>query len=243
MTREEIRRENARRLAEKAGGKSDFARILDMEPSQVSQLIGPKPTKNIGNNIAKRIEIAFGQPPGSLDLLSVGEDVAEYDVGGLPRALDLGATPTTVGIPNTEVIPVRLVNLRLQAGFPRFEADEVFDDGSTIDLPRQWVEENQLVPNCLLAIKVRGPSMEPMIFEDETIVINIADTKPVSGQVFALNYDGKAVVKQMVFKNREWWLHSFNPDDEFRPVMARSGEAQVIGKMVYQPGRSLIGKL
>lgn len=154
-----------------------------------------------------------------------------------------GARPVTVGMPSNDVIPVRIVSLRLQAGFPRFEADQMFDDEATLDLPRQWVEQNQLVPNCLLAIKVRGPSMEPMIFEDETIVINIADTKPVSGHVYALNYDGKAVVKQMVFKNREWWLYSFNQDDEFRPVMARSGDAQVIGKMVYQPGRSLIGKL
>lgn len=242
MTREEIRRENARRLAEKAGGKSDFAKILEMEPSQVSQLIGPKPSKNIGNSIAKRIEQAFNLGPGRLDVLEIDHS-ADQSAGSQPPVFTGETVPISIGMPRPDAIPVRVVNLRLQAGFPRFEADEVFDDVSTIDLPRQWVEENELVPNCLLAIKVRGPSMEPMIFEDEIVVINIADTKPVSGKVYALNYDGKPIVKQMVYKNREWWLYSFNPDDEFHPVMARNGECIVIGAMVYQPGRSLIGKL
>ncbi len=149
----------------------------------------------------------------------------------------------SVGNPSTDVIPVKLVNLHVQAGYPHFEADPIYDDHTTLDLPRQWVEENQLIPNCLLAIKVRGASMEPMLYEDETIVINIADTKLITNQIYAVNYNGVAVVKQMVYKNREWWLYSFNQDDEFRPVMARSGDCQVIGKMVYQPGRSLIGKL
>lgn len=67
MTREELRRENARKLASGKGGKADFARLVSMEPSQVSQLIGPSPTKNIGNSIARRIERAYQLPEGWLD--------------------------------------------------------------------------------------------------------------------------------------------------------------------------------
>lgn len=149
----------------------------------------------------------------------------------------------TTGNPSTDVIPVRVVGLRVQAGYPRFEADPTYDDGDTIDLPRHWVEKHQLIPNCLLAIKVRGDSMEPMIYEGEKIIINIADTKLVSGQVYAINYDGMAIVKQMVYRDREWWMHSFNPGDEYRPVMCKNGDCIIIGRLVYQPGRSLIGKL
>lgn len=73
MKREDIRRENARALAETAGGLAAFARLTGMEPSQVSQLIGKKPSKNIGNMIAQRIERAFGLTDGQLDHHAVAE--------------------------------------------------------------------------------------------------------------------------------------------------------------------------
>lgn len=248
MKREDIRRKNARALAESVGGIAEFGRKTEMETSQVSQIIGKNPTKNIGNLIAARIEKAFELPEGALDaaaapLLTVVKN--DPPVPSLAPDLSIfgDVERVSVGNPNQNVIPVRLVNLRVQAGYPMFEADPVYDEESTIDLPRQWVEENHLIPNCLLAIKVKGPSMEPMIYEGEKIIINIADQKLVSGQVYAVNFQGSALVKQMVYKNKEWWLYSFNHDDEFRPVMARGGEFNVVGKLVAQPFRSLIGKL
>ncbi|MQA39010.1 hypothetical protein [Rugamonas aquatica] len=68
MTREDIRRENARALAHSVGGPTDFGRMLEMDASQVSQIIGKNPKKNIGNSIAKRIETAFSKPGGWLDV-------------------------------------------------------------------------------------------------------------------------------------------------------------------------------
>ena len=67
MTREDQRRENARVLAAHVGGLAEFGRKMGMENSQVSQIIGKTPSKNIGNNIARRIEVAFGLPENALD--------------------------------------------------------------------------------------------------------------------------------------------------------------------------------
>lgn len=251
MDKYENRRRNLQALLdERCEGKAAIlANKIERSPSYVSRMLYPEGKagkKGIGEDIADVIEAAFNLPKGELDtppeqFNPSGDGVSSATVqtiDDLPRAARV-----TVGFGTTDVIPVRVVNLRVQAGFPRFEADEIFDDEARIDLPRQWLEENQLVPNCLLAIKVRGPSMEPMFFEDDIIVINIADNKPVTGQVYVVNYDGNTVVKQMVYRNREWWLHSFNQDDEFKPLMARSGNAQIIGKVVYRPGTSMIGKL
>lgn len=68
MTREETRRSNAKRLAEEAGGLAAFGKKLEMSDSQVSQIIGKTPKKNIGNLIARRIEVAFGKAEGWLDV-------------------------------------------------------------------------------------------------------------------------------------------------------------------------------
>ena len=67
MKREETRRENARLLAREAGSLTAFAKTTDMSDSQVNQLIGKNPVKNIGNIVAARIEQAYGKPGGWLD--------------------------------------------------------------------------------------------------------------------------------------------------------------------------------
>jgi transcriptional regulator with XRE-family HTH domain len=79
MDREHTRRENARHLARQHDGLAEFARRLEMSNSQVSQIIGKNPTKNIGNSIARRIEEAYGVGRGWLDVPHGQPDEAEPD--------------------------------------------------------------------------------------------------------------------------------------------------------------------
>jgi phage repressor protein C with HTH and peptisase S24 domain len=243
MTREEIRRENARRLAEKIGGKADFARALTMDPSQVSQLIGPTPTKNIGNSIARRIEQAFEKSPGYLDTLHADEEANFQTHDDRRDSSAPGAMIVTVGRPESDVIPIKKVALSLQAGVMGFEVSQEADDDTTIDLPRKFIEENDLVPQCLLAIKIRGDSMYPLMIDGDIVVINIADTRPKSGELYAVNFDGEAVVKQMIYEGREWYLVSFNKDKQYHRRICRGSECIVVGRVVRQEARKLIGRI
>jgi hypothetical protein len=68
MTINDIRRENARLLAKEIGGDKQFADRMEMDASQVSQIIGKSPVKNIGHIIARRIEAKFQKPEGWLDM-------------------------------------------------------------------------------------------------------------------------------------------------------------------------------
>lgn len=85
MTISEIRRTTARALAAKLGGPAEFARKVGMSDSHISQLLGDKPTKNIGNKIARRFEAAFGKPEGWLDAARTEEEYAE--VGVQPKSV------------------------------------------------------------------------------------------------------------------------------------------------------------
>lgn len=67
-TSAEIRRDNARRLAAEIGSPADLARRLEMSDSQMGQLIGRNPVRNIGPKIARRIEEVCGRPTGWLDI-------------------------------------------------------------------------------------------------------------------------------------------------------------------------------
>ncbi|MDO8039464.1 S24 family peptidase [Janthinobacterium sp. SUN137] len=228
MTREEIRRENARSLADLAGGQVEFGRALNMVPSQVSQIIGKTPIKNIGNSIAKRIEQAFEKPAGWLDVLH--NDIENADAGS---ALD--ARPVTGDDDMAPVmVSIRMVPEHLRAGITGFETDHLFEDGGHLHVPRQWLEENDLTPDQLRAIKVKGDSMVPMLYAGDVAVVNIKDKSRVSGGVFALNYKGESVVKRLRYDRREWYLTSENPD--FREEPCRTGDCNVIGRVVrFEP--------
>jgi phage repressor protein C with HTH and peptisase S24 domain len=65
-TVKEIRLENARLLATE--GPAEFARRIESSTQQVNQVMGPAPTRNIGDKLARRIEAAFGHPEGWLDV-------------------------------------------------------------------------------------------------------------------------------------------------------------------------------
>lgn len=67
-TNAEIRRENARILASEVGQPADLARRLGMSDSQMGQLIGRNPQRNIGPRMARRMEEACGKPEGWLDV-------------------------------------------------------------------------------------------------------------------------------------------------------------------------------
>lgn len=84
MRREDIRRENARILASGNGGLAEFGRRLEMSNSQVSQIIGKTPSKNIGNSIAPRIEDAYGVARGWLDTPHNQQGTLEPDDSAKP---------------------------------------------------------------------------------------------------------------------------------------------------------------
>lgn len=152
---------------------------------------------------------------------------------GAPR-INIGEEPDT--------IPVRRVELKLQAGFTGYDTIPEYEDGGVLHVPRSVIEEHGLVPHQLLAIRVKGRSMRPLLYEGDTVVIDtrLAARQPVSGDIYALNWNGESCVKQLYYKRNEWFLYSANP--EFDPVNVRSGHCDLIGKVVYQPGRVLVGR-
>src|SRR5690554_5050265 len=66
-TIDEIRRDNARKLADSVGGNTSFSEKIDRETTQTSRFIGKNHTKNIGDAMARHIEESFGLRKGWLD--------------------------------------------------------------------------------------------------------------------------------------------------------------------------------
>lgn len=130
---------------------------------------------------------------------------------------------------------IQKVQLQLRAGVTGFQTVPEIHDGGTINLPKNWVDRKGFFPETLVAISVVGDSMEPKLYEGDVVVINTADRKLADGEVFAVNYEGEAVIKRLVRERGAWWLFSDNPDQiKHRPRGCRDGECIIIGRVVWK---------
>lgn len=131
-------------------------------------------------------------------------------------------------------VAIELVSLHLQAGIDGIETVPLYEAGGQHHIPRSWLEENGLSPRALLAIKIKGESMQPLMFEGDIAVINTADKARKNGGVFAINYNGQAVIKRLLYERREWFLASDNP--AFRPAPCKGADCILIGRIVrFEP--------
>jgi SOS-response transcriptional repressor LexA len=140
-----------------------------------------------------------------------------------------------------DLVPVRRVTLRLRAGIAGFETDSDISNIEPLGIPTAVLRALKVSSEQLLALRVRDSGMEPMLFEDDWVVINTSDTVRRSREVYALNWNGEACVQQLVERGGQWYLNYLNPS--FNPINARSGQLNIVGRVVYQPGRMLTGRL
>lgn len=135
---------------------------------------------------------------------------------------------------NPEYPSIRRVRLHLQAGVTGFQVENDAEDAAPIVFRREWFDRNGYRPEKLLAVRVKGASMEPGLFDGDTIVVNTAQTEPADGAVFAINYEGEPVVKRLVRDGGQWWLSSDNPDRARYPRKVANGTAIIIGQVVHK---------
>lgn len=129
-------------------------------------------------------------------------------------------------------VKVPLIEMKLQAGVPGFLADPEYNDAMQLSLPQSWVQQKRLNPARLVAMKVKGDSMYPTLNENDTVIINTADQSMVDGVIFAVNYDGKAVVKRLERDGGIWYLSSDNTLPAYKRRVIRDSETMIIGRVV-----------
>lgn len=137
-------------------------------------------------------------------------------------------------VDNQDFPAIRRVTLRLQAGITGFIVESDSEDTAPIVFRREWFQRNGYKPEKLIAVRVKGASMESGLYENDTVVINTAQTEPSDGVVFAVNYEGEPLIKRMVRDAGQWWLCSDNPDQTRYPKKLANGTAIIIGEVVHK---------
>jgi len=223
----ETRRENLRRWVAEHGTPAK-------EKSLFSQL---KANGSFGERVARRLEEQYRMGPGYLDSAletrtpgqsaAVNEPVLAYElVPGARRVHGMDADDPNV----TQIMKVKL---QVQAGVTGFQVEPEHYDGDTQGVPTSWIRKNGLRRDALLAIVVKGESMEPALHEGDVIVVNSDDKELVDGSVYVVNYEGEAVVKRMQRDAGQWWLTSDNADQrKYHRKLCKGAECILIGRVI-----------
>lgn len=135
---------------------------------------------------------------------------------------------------DAEYAPVRFIKLRLQAGVTGFATEQNPEEEPPIVFRRDWLARKGYQSQKLIAVRVKGSSMEPSLFDGDTVLIDTAQTEPLDGCVYALNYEGEAIIKRMVRDAGSWWLNSDNPDASRYPRKLANGSVIVVGRVVHK---------
>jgi SOS-response transcriptional repressor LexA len=159
MTIFDTRRDNALRLiGTERGSLSQFAQRMSMAKQQASHILGSKPIKHIGDEMARRIEQVYGLPIGSLDI----------------RPQDI-ATPA-------DSIEARL--LQEIAGLPAM-ANHAF--ASSLTLSREWVRKNlAIAPEHVAIMPATGDTMAPTIFDGDLCLVDRGATRIEAPGVYVI---------------------------------------------------------
>lgn len=217
----EIRLVNARNLLKESGlSRTDFAEKVGISYNLISQYIGKNPTKNIGDETAFKIEVAFNKPKGFLDQVnafhSTPTSTHSSGIRIAPIEFRSGESkPTNVRIPIYKDIKASC-----GAGIENFLEDvsEYLD----IDPYILKIMGIQTKPEHLRIIYSAEYSMYPTVAPDSPLFVDISDKDPnalKNGDVYVFTHNHELRMKRIFvsYGSNTVRLSSDNPDKNRYP--------------------------
>jgi phage repressor protein C with HTH and peptisase S24 domain len=250
-------------LAERAGLSAAYlSQIKNQQPESKTG----KP-KSMGDEAARKIEVALGEtlgwmdvdhgaayasaavkPSSSLDLIEAnlneqaGDDTYNSSQSARRTLQGVSVRPiVTYGsleeLPRESTVLVTRIDVELSAG----SGKETWHIEEKEPLPFQadYIRRLDAKPKDLVAVKVGGDSMEPLLFDDDTVIVNKADTRvPANGKVFALVYAGEMLVKRL-FRLPDGGLRIVSDNPKYEPLLVPADQLEyvsIIGRVKYRSG-------
>jgi hypothetical protein len=133
-----------------------------------------------------------------------------------------------------DLSPVKRVSIHLSAGIDGYEIQFHEEEAPPVFFRRDWMRQHGYKADRLVAVRVKGQSMETGLWAGDLVVINLDDVEPKDGEVFAVNYEGQDVIKRLSRDAGDWWLTSDNADQRRYPKKLCTQDVKIIGRVVYK---------
>lgn len=115
-----------------------------------------------------------------------------------------------------DVVQIPEYNVRFSGGNGRTVIDyELTEESEPATYRLAWMQRMRLKPEKLKRFKVKGDSMEPMLFDGDSVLVNTAESDfehLIDGKVYAIRYGNDLRVKRLYYRriSGELVLHSDN---------------------------------
>ena len=230
---QELRRTNLRRWIQ-CNCEDSQARFVDATGINQGELSGLLRNKAFGEKKARKLEELAGMPYLYLDSVHTVPLDTVHPVAGNYQIKHLANSFIPVQDGDSDFVGIRKVDFKISAGVSGYAIEYLDGDKAPIFFRRDWLDRKGYSPNRLTAIPVKGESMETSLFEGDLVVINLDDTKPLDGEVFACNYEGELVIKRMIREAGVWYLASDNTDKRRFPNKVCHDDCFIIGRIIYK---------
>ena len=214
MDTKEIRRANLRLLAEQYGGQRALADKADIVPSQLSHIIGMNPIRNLGEQLARKIERNLGLSTGFLDQPS-------------PVNLSENAFPLETSI----YLP--LIEVSVSSNSNSFELKKIADGALT----KKWLLDNGVSSEKVFEYNFSDNNMSPNLIVNDRLIVDATQNEWVDANVFLVCMNGRLYVKRFFrLIGDEFRLSSDNVDKALFPDLiipfSKMGEIRIVGRVI-----------
>ena len=141
-------------------------------------------------------------------------------------------------LPSETTVLITQIDLDVSAGNGR-ENYEIIEK-PPLPFQADYIRGIKASPKHLLAVKVVGRSMEPLLFDGDTVVIDKQDKRPpVNGGVFVVVYGEEMMVKRLFRLPNGIKVSSDNEAEgpRFELHDERMNDIDIVGRVKYRSGR------
>lgn len=220
-----------------------FCTLLGCEPEEISPSLAAEMKA-----ISKPLQLKYFNTPeaeAELEAQRAEEEFREFEAEqsreryyskGFP-ARPIAVYDSLEELPPETTVLITHVDVALSAGNGR----ETWHIEEKEPLPFQadYIRRLKASPKNLVAVKVRGDSMERGLFDDDTVVVDKADRRiPASGGVFALVYAGEMLVKRL-FKMPDGSIDIVSDNPKYKSLVVPLDQLEhidIVGRVKYRSG-------
>jgi phage repressor protein C with HTH and peptisase S24 domain len=239
-----VRKENMRRLEKEAGSRKALAEKMGVDYTQITNWLSPKAPRNIGENMARRAELAMKKPRGWLDRVEGygfavldakkenSEDIEPPNASRAPYSVAMAVSDD-----DSYEIPFYQVKGDCGSGI---DNSDPYEKGM-LRKEHDWFKKYGVHPDHVACIYASGNSMQPYLLEGDMVFIDTRPTDPVSGEAYLINHpDGERIKRLRRTIDGSWVISSDNPDKAQHPdetvTPAHADQIRIIGRVFYRQG-------
>lgn len=231
-TSKELRLENLRALVAEFKTADAVAQRAATAPMYLSQILnGAKSStgraRGIGDALARRLEQGCGKEQGWMDRPHGQDSLLE-----MKRSRVVAVHPEDEL--SDEFVYVPESRIEFAAGNGRHAVYELVEDEEPATYRRSWFQKHGINPDRARRFRVSGDSMEPMLFDGDTILVNLDEAHVVDGKMYALRYGDDLRVKYLSRRlDGTLLLRSVNPAyqvEEIPPALVEQ-HISIIGRV------------